>query len=82
MKPNYPIILAHGITRPDYLIDFIIRKLNLHDFSRVADHLHYFKGIASHLRKHGFEVHTTSVSFAANVETRAKDLARERQRPL
>lgn len=82
MKPSYPIILAHGITRPDYLIDFIIRKLNLHDFSRVADHLHYFKGIASHLRKHGFEVHTTSVSFAANVETRAKDLARELQKIL
>ncbi len=82
MKSNYPIILAHGITRPDYLIDFIIRKLNLHDFSRVADRLHYFKGIASHLRKHGFEVYTTSVSFAADVETRAKDLARELQRIL
>ncbi|MCK6561960.1 alpha/beta fold hydrolase [candidate division KSB1 bacterium] len=74
-KHGYPIILAHGITRPDYLIDFIIRKLNLHEDSRVADRLHYFKGIASHLRRHGYEVFATSVSFAADVDTRARELA-------
>jgi triacylglycerol lipase len=82
MKPKYPIILAHGITRPDYLIDVIFKKLNLPDLSLVADRLHYFKGIASHLRKHGFEVYTTSVSFAADVETRARDLTREIRRIL
>jgi triacylglycerol lipase len=78
-RRNYPIILAHGITRPDYLIDLLIRKLNLslYDFSLVSDRFHYFKGIASHLRKHGFEVYPTSVSFAADVETRAKDLRNE-----
>lgn len=82
MTSTHPIILAHGITRPDYLIDFIMRKLNLHDYSLVVDRFHYFKGIASHLRRHNFEVYTTSVSFAANVETRAQDLAREVQKIL
>jgi triacylglycerol lipase len=74
-KRKHPIILAHGITRPDYLIDFIVRKLRWYDFSRVYDKFHYFKGIASFLKQHGFEVYHTSVSFAADVETRAKDLA-------
>ncbi len=73
-RRNYPIILAHGITRPDYLIDFIVRKLRWYDFSRVYDKFHYFKGIASFLKQHGFEVYHTSVSFAADVETRAQDL--------
>lgn len=72
---NYPIILAHGITRPDYLVDFMVRKLNLQDFSHAYDKFHYFKGIASFLKQHGFEVYHTSVSFAADVETRAQDLA-------
>jgi len=71
---NYPIILAHGITRPDYLIDFIIRKFGLYEFSLAHDKVHYFKGIASYLRRHGFEVYHSSVSFAADVETRAQEL--------
>jgi len=79
---NYPIILAHGITRPDYLIDFVARKLNLNDYSQVYDKFHYFKGIASFLKQHGFEVYHTSVSFAAGVETRAKDLTKEIQKIL
>ncbi len=79
---NYPLILAHGITRPDYLVDFVARKLNLRDYSQVYDHLHYFKGIASYLKQHGFEVYHTSVSFAAGVEKRAQDLTREIQRIL
>jgi triacylglycerol lipase len=75
-KQNYPIILAHGITRPDYLVDFIVRKLNLYDYSHVYDKFHYFKGIASYLKQHGFEVYHTSVSFAADVERRAQDLTK------
>jgi len=78
----HPIILAHGITRPDYLINFIVKKLNLRDFSHSHDQLHYFKGIASFLRQHGFEVYHTSVSFAADVERRAHDLANEIQKIL
>jgi len=73
-KKTFPLILAHGITRPDYLVDFVVRKLKLYDFSRVYDKFHYFKGIASFLKQHGFEVYHTSVSFAADVERRAKDL--------
>lgn len=74
---NYPLILAHGITRPDYLIDFVARKLNLNDYSQVYDKFHYFKGIASYLKQHGFEVYHTSVGFAAGVERRAQDLKKE-----
>jgi triacylglycerol lipase len=81
-QEKHPIILAHGITRPDYLIDLIMRKLNLHEAGRVYDKFHYFKGVASHLRQHGFEVYHTSVSFAADVETRAQDLTREIQNIL
>jgi len=28
-RESYPIVLAHGIARPDYLIDSIFRTLNL-----------------------------------------------------
>jgi len=78
-RESYPIVLAHGIARPDYLIDSIFRTLNLslYDFSFVSDRFHYFKGIASHLKKHGFKVHHSSVSFAAGLETRASDLKSE-----
>lgn len=76
---NYPIILGHGIFRPDYLINLFTKKLNLSwsDFHPLSDRFHYFRGISSYLRKHGFEVYHTSVSFAAGVETRAKDLRKE-----
>lgn len=78
----YPIVLAHGIARPDYLIDTVFRTLNLsvYDFGLLSDRLHYFRGIASYLRKHGYDVYHSSVSFAADVETRARDLKREIQR--
>ncbi|MCB0265163.1 MAG: alpha/beta fold hydrolase [Calditrichaeota bacterium] len=74
-----PIVLSHGIARPDYLVDSVFRTLNLslYDFSLVSDRFHYFRGIASYLRKHDFEVYHTSVSFAADVETRAEDLKKE-----
>ncbi len=76
---HYPIVLAHGIARPDYLIDSVFRTLNLslYDLSFVSDKFHYFKGIASYLKKHGFEVYHTRVSFAADVGTRARDLRKE-----
>jgi triacylglycerol lipase len=46
------------------------------------DGLHYFKGIASHLRSHGFDVYHSSVSFAAGVDRRAEDLRNEVNRVL
>ncbi len=78
----YPIVLAHGIARPDYLIDTVFRTLNLsvYDFGLLSDRLHYFRGIGSYLRKHGYEVYHSNVSFAADVETRARDLKREIQK--
>jgi triacylglycerol lipase len=76
-QKHHPIILAHGITRPDYIIDFIKRKMNFQGITLVSEKFHYFKGIASFLRHHGFEVYHTSVSFAADIETRARDLTRE-----
>ncbi|KAA3660644.1 MAG: alpha/beta fold hydrolase [Calditrichaeota bacterium] len=80
----YPVILAHGFARPDYLIDSVFSTLNLsiYDFSFVADRFHYFKGIASHLKKHGYIVYHSRVSWAADVETRSKDLANEVKRIL
>lgn len=83
-KRDYPIILAHGFARPDYLIDSLFSTLNLsiYDFSFVADRFHYFKGIASHLKKHGYAVFHSRVSWAADVDTRSKDLVHEVNRVL
>jgi triacylglycerol lipase len=80
MANNYPIILAHGIARFDFLVQHFIKsfnasfRINLED---AADGLHYFKGIARHLRNNGFDVYHSSVSFAAGVEQRSQDLRRE-----
>lgn len=83
-KGKYPFVLAHGIARPDYLIDSLFRTLNLslYDFSFVSDRFAYFKGIASHLKKHDVEVYHSRVSFAAGVDVRAKDLKKEITRIL
>ena len=73
---NYPIVLAHGIAR----FDFLLQRLS-EISSRLGipgllpnDRLHYFKGIAGHLRANGFNVFHSSVSFAAGVTQRASDL--------
>jgi triacylglycerol lipase len=81
---DYPIVLAHGFARPDYLIDSIFTTLNfsIYDFSFVSDRFHYFKGIASFLKKHNIDVHHSRVSWAADVKTRAKDLKQEVERIL
>jgi triacylglycerol lipase len=76
---EYPIILAHGIARFDFLRDSLMRRLQLFlaDISFAPDRSHYFKNIASHLRKHGFETYHSSVSFASGVDVRAKELSQE-----
>lgn len=76
---KYPIILAHGIARFDFLVEYFIKNFAVFGLSPSAmnDGLHYFKGIARHLRNHGFDVYHTSVSFAAGVERRAADLRDE-----
>lgn len=76
---NHPIILAHGIARFDFLLQQFAKDLGAlgFNFGLANDGLHYFKGIARHLRNHGFDVYQSSVSFAAGVEHRAADLKRE-----
>ena len=76
---DYPVVLAHGIARFDFLVAHVLRNLALVGLSLepAADGLHYFKGIGRHLRRHGFDVAHTHVSFAAGVDTRAADLQRE-----
>lgn len=75
----HPIILAHGIARFDFLRDSVMKRLRLFlaDLSFSPDRTHYFKGIASHLKRHGFETYHTSVSFASAVEVRARELRDE-----
>jgi triacylglycerol lipase len=76
---KYPIILAHGIARFDFLLNYFTKTFDALGLNRVSanDGLHYFKGIASYLRGHGFDVYHSSVSFAADVEERAGDLRTE-----
>lgn len=73
---EYPIVLAHGIARFDFLLlrlAEISSRLGIPNLL-PNDRLHYFKGIASHLRSNGFDVFHSAVSFAAGVEQRASDL--------
>lgn len=81
---RYPIILAHGIARFDFLRNFFSDRFEALGLNLAAnnDGLHYFKGIAGHLRANGFDVHHSSVSFAAGVERRAQDLRNEVQNVL
>jgi triacylglycerol lipase len=76
---RYPIILAHGIARFDFLLNYFTKTFDALGLNWVSanDGLHYFKGIAGHLREHGFDVYHSSVSFAAGVERRARDLRNE-----
>jgi hypothetical protein len=46
------------------------------DSDNALDATNYFKGIASHLERHGFNVFPSDVNFAGNVELRAADLKR------
>lgn len=75
----YPIVLAHGIARFDFLTNSLARQipLLLSDLSLDFDRLHYFRGIATYLRAHGFATYHSGVSFAAGVETRARELRQE-----
>jgi len=84
---TYPIALAHGIARFDFLresfkqssqklfgklFDDILEHLVNHGVK--IDRLHYFRSIRSHLESHRFDVHHTNVSYAKSLDTRASDL--------
>ena len=80
----YPIVLAHGIARFDFLVNYFMKNLGLFGLNvgAASDSLHYFKGVARHLRNHGYDVYHASVSFAAGVERRAADLTGEVNKAL
>lgn len=81
---DYPIVLAHGIARFDFLVRRFAEELGRIglSFDPAANELNYFRGIARHLRNHGFDVYQSTVSFAAGVERRAADLKTEVERAL
>jgi triacylglycerol lipase len=88
-RKTYPIALACGIARFDFLTDSfnresrklfgdvfdkIILHLANHGVAVVTDGLHYFRGIQSFLNADGFDVHHTRVGFATSLADRAADL--------
>ncbi len=80
--PTYPILLAHGIARFDFLREHFIGRLNL-PAETIGDRTHYFRNIRSHLLKNGLKnVHHTEVEFAGSVRTRSAGLKREVERVL
>ncbi|PYS91157.1 MAG: hypothetical protein DMF64_12965 [Acidobacteria bacterium] len=81
---NYPIVLAHGIARFDFLLAHLLHTANLFglDLTLPTDGVNYFKGIARHLRDQGFDIYQSNVSFAAPVTKRAEDLRAEVNKAL
>ena len=81
---DYPLILAHGIARFDFLLAHLVGQHGRlgSSLGLSSDGLHYFRGIARHLRSNNFDVHHSSVSFAAPLARRAQDLSDEVQRIL
>ena len=69
---TFPIILAHGVCRFDQVWSNSLNIDNTDDSK--LDNLHYFKGIRMMLKENGFVVYHSSVSWAADVNTRAQDL--------
>jgi triacylglycerol lipase len=79
--PTYPILLAHGVARFDFLREHFLDRLGLP--ADIGDRTHYFRNIRSHLSKNGFpNVHHTEVEFAGSVGERAADLKKEVERVL
>lgn len=72
----YPIVLAHGIARFDVL-RHQAEELGLLRNLTGSDALHYFRNIKTFLEARGFVVYHSSVSFAAHIEQRARELAEQ-----
>ena len=72
MTTSFPIILAHGITPFDRIMNpFLFRR------NRDDDRFNYFRNIRSTLIKDGFKVFHSRVSWAAELDRRAQDLKDE-----
>ena len=70
---TYPIVLAHGICRFDLQ--------NAADTGDSEDdRYHYFRRVRSTLARHGYRAHHSAVSWAAGVDTRARELRDELHR--
>jgi triacylglycerol lipase len=69
MSTSLPIILAHGITPFDKIIVPFFNRDNSDD-----DRFHYFKKIRSVLTRNGYNVFHTRVSWAGEVQRRARAL--------
>ncbi len=78
---TYPIVLAHGIARFDVFRQNLQDSILLGPFARL-DQFHYFRNIRTHLEGHGFTVFSSDVAFAADVEVRATQLARNIEKIL
>lgn len=72
MSTTYPIILAHGICPFDKIINPFFHRDN-----GPHDRFHYFRKIRSLFMAHGFHAYHTRVSWAAELERRARDLKNE-----
>jgi triacylglycerol esterase/lipase EstA (alpha/beta hydrolase family) len=77
----HPILLAHGIARFD-ILRAQLRRFWKVPFLAKGDKYHYFKGIKSRLRRHGFDAYHSHVAFAASVADRASELGAEVRRIL
>jgi triacylglycerol lipase len=88
-KKTYPVALATGIARFDFLADALDRDsrkifggvfdkimsfFSDHGVKVVTDGLHYFRGIKSFLDDDGFSTHHTRVGFASRLTERSADL--------
>ncbi len=88
-KKTYPIALATGIARFDFLADAldrdsrklfggvfdkIVKFFSDHGVKVVTDGLHYFRGVKSFLDDDGFSTHHTRVGFASRLVDRSADL--------
>jgi triacylglycerol lipase len=69
---SYPIVLAHGVCRFDKVWCDALGIDNNND--PKLDQLHYFKGLRTALGNHGFSAFHSNVSWASDVDTRAREL--------
>jgi triacylglycerol lipase len=77
---TYPIVLAHGVCRFDKIWNEASGIDTSDDEQR--DLWHYFKGVRTMLRKRGYQVFHSAVSWGAGVEKRASELGRNIQEIL
>lgn len=81
MSHPIPIVLIHGIARFDWLHEQY-RRIFPRDEKEETDRSHYFRGIATYLKDHGYSVFHASLSYAKRSEQRALELGEQLQAAL